>query len=118
MSRNTILAYSLGFLLLGFLVQISLPWYSLAFLALIFGFMMKVKPGITFLVFLICGALLWLITAYWKDAQSHSQLSTRVAILFGVGQTIILLVATALIGGITSGLGAWCGSTFGKYLRE
>lgn len=110
--------YALIFIIVGYLIQTALPWYSLALLALILGYSAKLKPLQSLFLFFLLGALLWITVAYWKDTQSRAHLSDRIGILFGVKNLFILLGVTSVIGGITSGLGAWCGSLFAKYLRE
>lgn len=118
MPNKIIIVYALIFLLMGYLIQTSLPWYWMAFLALVLGYSARFRPVQSLILFFLMGALLWVSLAYWKDIQSHAHLSARIGILFGVKNLFVLLTVTALIGGITSGLGAWCGSLFAKYLRE
>jgi hypothetical protein len=110
--------YALIFIIVGYLIQTALPWYSLALLALVLAYSAKFKPLQSLILFFLLGALLWITVAYWKDTQSRAHLSDRIGILFGVKNLFILLGVTSVIGGITSGLGAWCGSLFAKYLRE
>lgn len=103
---------------MGYLIQTNLPWYSMALLALVLGYAAKFKPVSSLVLFFLLGAILWVSLAYWKDIQSQAHLSSRIGILFGVKNLFLLLAVTSLIGGITSGLGGWCGSLFAKYLRE
>ena len=118
MANKFILVYALIFFIVGYLLQTALPWYSMALLALVLGYASKFKPAQSLYLFFLMGALLCVMLAYWKDTQSRAHLSDRIGILFGVKNLFILLGVTSVIGGITSGLGAWCGSLFAKYLRE
>jgi hypothetical protein len=54
--------------------------------------------------------IVWLCYAFWLDAQNVSVLSSKIAVLFGVQKSFILMLVSSLIGGITGGLGSWAGS--------
>lgn len=116
--NNKILYGLLVFLVLGYLMQFFLPWYSLAFAGIAAGYMSKGKPAQSLALFFLAGAIFWGLAAFLKDSASSSILSARIGILFGNQSPGALLGLTALIGGITGGLGGWCGALFGKYIRQ
>jgi len=91
MNNKLILVSILSFLVLGYLVQTILPWYSMAFLALILGFGLRLNPIKSLILYFLLGAFLWVLIAYWNDSQTQSQLSGRIGILFGVKKFIFII---------------------------
>lgn len=116
--NNKIIYGLLVFLVLSYLLQLFLPWYSLAFAGIAAGYFSGGKPTQGLVLYFLAGALLWGLVAFIKDSSSSSMLSARIGILFGNQSPGALLGLTALIGGITGGLGGWCGVLFVKYIRQ
>lgn len=116
--NNKIIYGLLVFLVLSYLLQLFLPWYSLAFAGIAAGYFSGGKPAQALILYFLAGALLWGLAAIIKDSSSSSILSVRVGTLFGNQGPGALLVLCALIGGITGGLGGWCGALFLKYIRQ
>jgi hypothetical protein len=93
----------------------SLPWWSFAVTSLIVAVAIHQRPGRAFLSGFLGLFLLWGGLAFGKDAANDHLLSTKVAQLFLKSDSyILLLLVTALIGGLVSGLAALTGS----YLRK
>jgi hypothetical protein len=61
------------------------------------------------------GALAWGGVAWFLDAGNGGILSSRIAPLFYLPGSFPLILATALVGGITAGLGAWAGRNAGAW---
>jgi hypothetical protein len=56
--------------------------------------------------------LLWTIVASWIDIKNSSMLSHKVSELFKLGgSSILLILVTALIGGLVGGFAAMAGSS-------
>lgn len=56
--------------------------------------------------------LLWAIVAFWIDIKNNSILSHKISELFRLGgSSILLIVVTALIGGLVGGFAAMAGSS-------
>lgn len=53
---------------------------------------------------------MWSSFAIYIDITSASRLSSKIGVLFGSLNIVVLVVLTGIIGGITSGLGALVGS--------
>ncbi len=98
------------FLIIGFVFQPYFPWYGVLFIAALCAFLSRSKPSKSFVLYLILGALLWMIVAYRADVTSSSRLSSKIGTLFGNLNVFTLIGITGLIGGVSSGLGALIGS--------
>lgn len=97
--------------LLGFALPLYLWWWSFAITAFIVAYIMKLPPGKSFLAGFIGIALLWAIQASILDAGNNHLLSGKVALLLPFnGSGTALLLTTAIIGGLVSGLAALTGS--------
>lgn len=91
-----------------------LPWWSFAICAFIVAVAVHQKAWKAFLAGFIALALLWGSLAAYKDFNNDHILSTKIAALLSLGNPTLLLVVTALVGGLVAGFAALSGS----YLRR
>jgi hypothetical protein len=91
-------------------LQLFLPWWSAGIAGILGGFMFYHKSYVSFLLGFIAVFSVWAVYAFWLDVQNASVLSSKIAMLFQVQKPMILLLVSAVIGGITGGLGSWVGS--------
>lgn len=97
--------------LLGFALPLYLWWWSFVFASFLVAVVMKQKPLPSFVCGFIAIALLWAIRAATLDAQNNHLLARKVALLLPFnGSVAALLIVTALIGGLVSGMAALTGS--------
>jgi len=97
---------------LSFLAGLFLPWWSIALIAFAVTLLIpqRLLPG--FLSGFLGIFLLWAIIATWIDLKNNSILSTRIAEIFPLGgSSILLIVVTAFIGGLVGGFAAMTGSS-------
>jgi hypothetical protein len=93
----------------------ALPWYSFVFTALLVAIAVHQKPWKAFLAAFLAQALLWTALALMLDIPNEHILSTKVASVLPLGGSyIVLIIVTAVVGGLVSGLAALTGS----YLRK
>lgn len=103
--------------LLGFAAPLWLPWYSIAITSFIVALVIHQKPGKAFLAGFIAIFLLWGIQAFIIDNANQHILSVKVAQILPLGGSyILLIVITAFIGALVSGLAALAGSYARKSL--
>lgn len=97
--------------LVGFALGLYLPWWSVALAGLGISFFLYQKPLLALLTGFISIFLLWgLLTIVRSQANDHI-LAHRVSILIlQKDSPNLLILVTALIGGIAGGMGALCGS--------
>lgn len=98
--------------LLGFIAGMFLPWWSIAVVAFLVAVLMRQTPGESFFAGFTALFLLWGILALWIDIKNESILSQKIAQLFSLGDaSFLLILITALIGGLVSGFAAMCGAS-------
>lgn len=102
----------------SFAAGLYLPFWSAAFIAFLVAIFIYQRPGMAYLAGFLGIFLLWGSLAWWIDAQNDSILSKRMAGLFSLGgSSALLILVTALVGGIIGGLSALSGSFLRKYLQ-
>ena len=96
----------------AFLLNLILPWWSIAIPGLIFGFQFKKKGWESFGWGFLALFLLWGGQALYIHFANDGILSTRIAELLGVENPYIVILITGILGGIVSGLATLTGSLF------
>lgn len=100
-------------IVLAYVAGLFLPWWSVAIAAFIASFFIKQSPGESFRAGFTGSFILWAVLCLYINMQNDSMLAGRVAKLFGTSSAPLILI-TALVGGLTSGLAALSAS----YLRK
>ncbi len=96
-------------LVISLVLQLFLPWWIIAPVAFGLAFWRSQSAGQAFLAGFGAIFVLWLVAALIPDFRNDHILSTKIAILFPVRYPAILMVVTALIGGLVGGLASWSG---------
>lgn len=100
--------------LLSFIGGLYLPWWSVAIAAFAVALLVHQKGGKAFLAGFTGVFLLWAGLAWWIDSKNQSLLSEKIALVLPLGgSSMLLILVTALLGGLTGGFAAMSGS----YLR-
>lgn len=102
---------------LGYLITLFLPWWSVVLISVGLGYMMQLKALPSFAAGFAGMSALWGTYAGILDAQNGAILSNQVADLFSLPVSSYLIVIVTTIGGFLGGLGAVVGS-FGRELVE
>ncbi|MBA2498244.1 MAG: hypothetical protein H0V30_00800 [Chitinophagaceae bacterium] len=101
--------------LLAFLIQLFLPWWSLAIVAFLVGILIYQRAGMAFLSGFTALFLLWGGIAFFINIQNQDILARKVALLLPLGgSSILLILVTALVGALVAGMA----SLSGHYLRK
>ena len=95
---------------LGYLLQNLFAWWAIIIAALLINFIIYSKGASSFLSGLLGIGLLWFFTALIVDLSTDSILTQRVAQIFSPPTTGLLILATAIIGGLAGGFGGLTGS--------
>jgi len=93
-----------------FILQYFLPWWTLVIGAGLGGYLFGTNGWTSFLSGFIGVGLLWLVTAMVVDMQTNSILTEKVAQLFPTKTPALLMVLTAVVGGLTGGFAALTGA--------
>ncbi len=115
MSRTTVAILTIA--LLSAIAQFFLPWWTIAIVAALVTLVLQLKPSHAFFSGLLGVGGLWLAMALFFSLRNHFILSSKLAELFSLSNSVFLLLFTALIGGLTAGMSALTASLFRQALR-
>jgi hypothetical protein len=101
---------------LAFFMQGFLPWWSAALSAFLIAFILYSKPGSSFLAGFLGIFLLWHTWAIVSNSVNDGILASRVAAIFQLPNTTLLMIVTAIVGGLVGGLGGITGSYFRNWI--
>lgn len=97
---------------LSFLAGLYMPWWSIAVVSFLVALLVKQRYGLAFISGFLGIFLLWGILAFWIDVKNNGVLSHKIAQLFPLGDSSVLLIlVTGLVGGLVGGFAAMSGST-------
>ncbi|HEX6335070.1 MAG TPA: hypothetical protein VFZ78_12635 [Flavisolibacter sp.] len=103
----------------GYFLGMFLPWWSIAIAAFAVSFVFIRHLGSAFLSGFAGIFLLWIVVALWIDTRNQGILSSKVAQIIPLGGSGLLLVlVTALLGGLVGGCAAVAGSSLLPYRRK
>lgn len=101
--------------LLAFVSGLYLPWWGITIAAFVVSAAIPQKPVYSFLSGFLGLFLLWEVLAWWIDDKNSGILSEKIANIFGLGgSSLLLIIITSLIGALVAGFAALAGS----YLRR
>lgn len=101
--------------LLSFAIGFYMSWWSVALAAFLVAALIRQHPGRAWLSGFLGIFLLWAGLAWWIDVKNQSILSQKVAHLFPLGGSVLMLILiTAFIGALVAGFAALTGS----YIRK
>ena len=101
--------------LLSFVGGLYLPWWSIAVATFLVALIIPQFPWKAFLSGFLGVFILWAIIAWWIDMKNEGILSSKIAQLFHLGSShIVMIFVSALIGALIGGFAALSGS----YLRN
>ncbi len=96
--------------LLAYLFQITpAPWWSVVVASLLMNFIISTKGLSSFVSGFLGIGILWLLLATIIDIHTDSILTERVAGIFSLPNSWLLVLITSVIGGLTGGFGALTG---------
>lgn len=102
---------------LSFWAQQLFPWWSALICAAVVSAMIPTQSKRAFWAGFAAVGLLWLISALVFSLQTDFVLTKRVAVLFSVHSSFVIIALTALIGALAGGMGALCGNLLRQKLR-
>jgi hypothetical protein len=97
--------------LLAFVGGLYMQWWSLAVAAFLVALIIPQKAGKAFLSGFIGVFLLWGVLAWWIDMKNEGVLSKKIASVLPMsGSVVLLIIITAVAGGLVAGFAALSGS--------
>lgn len=98
--------------IISFVSGLLLPWWSIAIISFVVALLIPQNNFISFLAGFTGIFVLWFILSLWIDIHNESILSHKVAQLFPLGgSSLLLMIITGLIGAIVAGSAAFSGSS-------
>jgi hypothetical protein len=92
-----------------------MSWWSLAIAAFLVAAFVRQPPGMAWLSGFLGIFLLWAVLAWWIDIKNQGILAQKIALLFPLGGSVLLLIlVTAFVGALVGGFAALTGS----YIRK
>ncbi|HVU84570.1 MAG TPA: hypothetical protein VHC50_07005 [Puia sp.] len=103
--------------LLSFVSGLYLPWWGIAIAAFLVSAAIPQKPVYSFLSGFLGVFLLWEVLTWWIDNKNNGILSQKMAHIFGLGgSSLLLIIITSLIGALVAGFAALSGSYFRRLI--
>jgi len=97
---------------LGFIAGLFLPWWSIAIVAFLIAFLIPQAIGRSFLAGFVGIFILWGLVSLWIDIKNESILSSKIAQLFPLGgSSILVILITGLVGALVGGFAAMSGAS-------
>jgi hypothetical protein len=103
-------------ILLAFILELFLPWYSVAIAAFAFGYLLRSKAN--FLSGFVAIGLLWFAKAWLMDSSSTVELADKVARIFPLGHKGFLFLLTSVLGGLVGGFASLTGALLHRDKRK
>ena len=105
--------------ILAFSACLFMPWWSIAITSFLVGVFIPQKKGIAFLSGFLSLFLLWLGLTFWISHQNNDILAHRISLLIlKKDSPLLLMLVTALIGGLVSGMAALTGSLMRSFSSQ
>lgn len=95
---------------LAYLLQNVFAWWAAVLAAFLINFIIYSKGPSSFFSGFLGVGLLWLILAFITDISTDSVLTEKVAEIFTLPSAGLLILVTAIIGGLAGGFGGLTGS--------
>jgi hypothetical protein len=110
--------FLLSVLLIGvfsFIAGLYLPWWSIALVSFLVLILLPQGLGRSFLAGFLSIFLLWFLLAFIIDNSNGHVLSQKIATLMKLGgQSILLVIISAFLGGLVAGFAALSGSSLAR----
>jgi len=96
---------------LSFAACLYLPWWSIAIVSFLVAALIPQRPGKAFLAGFIALFLLWGGLSFWLSYRNDHILAHKISLLvLKMDSPYLLILCTALIGGLVAGMAALTGS--------
>ena len=100
-------------IVIAFILGLFLPWWSVMLAGFIMGAIVGLKNASSFFIPFLAVFLLWIVNAWTLAQPNDFTLTKKIAILLPLeGNTLLLFLATGLVGGIAAGIAGVFGNQF------
>jgi hypothetical protein len=102
--------------LMAYLLQTMFPWWTIVIASFSISFIVSTKGPASFLGGFLGIGILWFILASITDIRTDSILTERVAEIFSLPNSSLLILLTSIIGGLVGGFGALTGNQLRSWI--
>ncbi|MGB8191593.1 MAG: hypothetical protein WCF67_06725 [Chitinophagaceae bacterium] len=96
---------------------LGLPWWIMFIVIFAVAFFKPVAGKRSFLRGFLSMFIAWFVLCIWSGIQNDHIMASRIASLLGLPNWILLVISTALLGGLTGGLSALAGNYMYNWMR-
>ena len=114
-SFKTMAVGGLAVVVIGGLAQLFFPWWSIAVVAFLVGFVVNESAGKSMVYGTLAMTVLWSLYAAFLNNANEGLIGSSIAQMIGTNSGL-LMVYTGLIGGLVSGMFAMSGSLLRKMI--
>ncbi|CAN5393357.1 hypothetical protein BH09BAC1_BH09BAC1_24530 [soil metagenome] len=100
------LIITIAIAVVSFGIQFFLPWWSLAFVAFIIGYLSNLSGWAAFGAGLLGAGGVWFTYAMWLNVGNEYLLTAKIAPMFSLPDPILLVVISGAIAGLLGALAA------------
>jgi len=104
-------------IVLGYLLTLVGPWYLIVLAGFSGGMLLKSQWSALYIGFL-AGIVLWAVHIWLVTNASESDLPARMAQIFTLPNETILVVVSALVGGLVTGFASAAGGSLRKIITN
>ncbi len=105
-------------LILSFIAEMFLPWWSIAIVAFAVGFTKTPTPWRSFWAGFFGGGFLWWMTSGTIHFRTDGILTSKIGEMFTLPLPILVVLITGLVGGLVGGLAAGAGFHFRAVVKK
>ncbi|WP_295651382.1 hypothetical protein [uncultured Mucilaginibacter sp.] len=104
--------------ILSLLASFVLPWWTIAIISFLMALFIAKTSRHAFWSGFVAIFIVWIVVALFKSVPNDHILAKRVAAVFHLPHWILLLLVTALIGGLVAGMSALTGFYVKKAFKK
>ncbi|RYY14629.1 MAG: hypothetical protein EOO04_29920 [Chitinophagaceae bacterium] len=104
-------------LLFNYLAGLILPWWIIAVVGLMVGYLVPLSPSKSFLAGFLACFILWAGLAFYLDLANDHILAKRIGALFTLNEPFLMILITGIIGGLVTGMASLTGSLLRKSVK-
>ncbi len=105
-------------LILSLIVSFVLPWWIVAIISFLAALFIAKSSAHAFWSAFVAIFIVWVVMALFKSIPNDNILATRVSHLFHLPHWLLLLLVTAIIGGLVAGMSALSGQLLKRALGK
>lgn len=105
-------------ILLSYISQWYFPWWCVVIASFLINLILYTKGSSSFLSGFLGVGLLWLFAAFTIELSTDSILTEKIAQLFNLPNSFLLVLITGLIGGLAGGFGGLSGSLLRRLFKK